>query len=110
MGTVLTDKLYKNAILEDKLNKFSVKEKHFIVKELLKGRTERGLARELGVPHSTLHDWASLRQDNTEENIHVSLSTIFRKLEKFAPKSNNDLDLLRRIKLVIDNILQKGLK
>jgi len=102
----LKNKIYKNALITEKLVKLDKKERQRVVKELLKTHTQRGLAEELGIPHSTIHDWASLRQDNTGANVHISLGTIVQKLKHFEPKEQLDFILLKEIKTIAEKKLK----
>jgi len=90
-------KTYKNSLIAEKLLKLSIEDRNIIVTKLLEGTTERKLSEELGIPHSTLHDWKSKRQNNTKHNIHVSLSLIIRRLRYFKPKNSDDYIKLKKI-------------
>ena len=102
----LNDKLYKNALITERLTKLTHEERQKVVAKLLVGRTQRGLAEELGIPHSTLHDWVSLRQDNKGNNIHVSLPAIIRKLDGFEPSSLEEWGYITRIQKIVNKILE----
>jgi len=104
-GTV--NKVYRNALLLEKMVKLDKYDRRKIVLNLLQHKTERELESELGIPRSTLHDWKSLRQDNTGENIHVSLAMIKRKLSSFKPTNSEDIVYLIDIKKIIESILEK---
>ena len=100
------DKLMRNALMSDNLYKLSRTDKHKIVKKLLKGKSERELARELGIPRSTINDWSSLRQDCTGKNIHVSLSVIYRKITNLEPKDITDWGRVEMIKERCEDLLR----
>jgi Trp operon repressor len=108
MDKRLVDKLGCNALILERLTKLSQLEKQKVVVRLLMTRSERQLGEELGVCHSTIHDWRSGRQDNTAENIHVSLAVIKRKLENFKPEDSDDIVKLHEIKNIIERILGEG--
>ena len=105
----MEDKLLRNAIIGSQLSQFSRREKHDIVTKLLaiKKISQRKLAEELGVPYSTLHDWVSLRQDNTKENIHVSLMSIYAKLSHLEPKNIIDWGRIEMIKDKCEDLLRE---
>ncbi len=107
--TQLNDKLYKNSLILEKLVKLDKEERQNIVLDLLKNKSERELSEELGIPHSTIHDWKTLRQNNTEQFIHVSLTTIIRKLRGFKPSNLIERKQLERIKEIIVEILKDGI-
>ena len=103
----MIDKLYKNALITEKLNKISKLERQQIIIKLLETRSERELSEELGIPHSTIHDWKTLRQNNTEENIHISLTLIIRRLKHYKPKTILDHEQLKIIYSLVKNKLEK---
>jgi len=102
----MNSKLLKNALLTEKLYKYNKEEKHDIITELLKDNTERGLAKELGIPHSTIHDWKSLRQNNTGKDIHISFNMFYKKLEGLSPKDIQDWGRLEMIKEKIEGLFR----
>jgi len=99
----IKEKLMRNSLISEKLYKLNREEKHDIIQELLENNTTRGLAKELGIPHSTIHDWKSLRQNNTEAGIHVSLLMIYRKISKLD--HNNIIDW-GRIEMIKDKCVE----
>jgi len=103
---IFEDKLYKNALINEKLAKFSPEERQKIILELLKTRSERQLAEEIGIPHSTIHDWKSLRQDNSEEGKHVSLNMIYYKLKHLDTSNFKDWGRLEQIKTICEELLR----
>jgi len=102
----MNQKLMKNQLMSSKLYRLTKEEKHEIVTELLKDNTQRGLATELGIPRSTIQDWFSLRQDNTEEGIHVSLSLIYRKVVNLEAKDVADWGRLEMINEKCEDLLR----
>jgi len=102
----MNDKILKNALLTEKLYKYNKEEKHDIITELLKDNTTRGLAKELGIPHSTIHDWKSLRQNNTGKDIHISFNMFYKKLEGLNPKDIQDWGRLEMIKERIEGLIR----
>lgn len=111
MKNDLQDKLGKNQIILENIVHLTKEEKQKVVLQLLKTRSERQLSSELeaqgiNVPHSTIHDWKTLRQDNTGKNIHISLLEILRKLNACDPNDIEDWGRLEQIKEVIDRLLR----
>jgi predicted XRE-type DNA-binding protein len=105
----MEDKLLRNAIIGSQLSQFTRQEKHDIVKKLLsiKKISQRKLAEDLGVPYSTLHDWVSLRQDNTKDNMHISLLSIYAKLSHLEPKNITDWGRIEMIKDKCEDLLRE---
>jgi len=100
------DKIYKNALICEQLTRLTPKEKQKIIIRLLKNKTERQLSSDIGIPHSTIHDWKTLRQDNTGRNMHLSLSFIVRKLENLDPNEITDWGRIEQIKEIVNNLLR----
>jgi len=105
----MNEKLLKNAIVGEQLQRFSRQEKHEIVTKLLKmkGCSQRKLAEEIGVSYSTLHDWVSLRQDNKGCNSHVSLTMIYSKLRNLDADQINDWGRIEMIKERCEDLLNQ---
>jgi hypothetical protein len=106
MEKQIEDKLCKNALIAESLLKLTKEERQKIVNKLLLTKSERELGEEIGVPHSTIHDWKTLRQSNVGEDIHVSLPAIIRKLEAFTPSCNVDFVKLHRIANIVKQKLE----
>ena len=102
----MIEKLYKNAILQEQLYKLNADEKQEVILELLKTRTERGLALELNIPHSTIHDWKSKRQNNRGKNIHISFNGFHNKIKNLSSKDIKDWGRLEMIKEEIERLLR----
>lgn len=103
---LLDEKLYKNVLIREKLYKLTQEEKREIIKKLTKNKSERQLAKEIGIPRSTINDWKTQRQNNREENIHVSLAIILRKLTHMKPEKITDWGRIEQIKEQIERILR----
>lgn len=100
-------KTFSNALINERLMKINNKERQTIVLGLLKNKSEQELSDELGIPKSTLHDWKTLRQNNTGSNIHLSIATIVRKLENIQPEQIHDWGRIEQIKELAENLLRK---
>lgn len=105
----MRSKLLKNALIGESFQKFTRQEKHEIVTELLKegNYTQRGLAKEIGIPYSTVHDWASLRQDNKGENVHVSFTGVITKLTNVNVETFTDWGRIEQIKNLCEDLLKQ---
>ena len=103
----LQKKLMANSIILEQVVKLNPEEKQKVILKLLEGKTERELGEEIGVPHSTIHDWKTLRQDNTGKNIHISLAAIYRKISDLEPKDIDDWGRLAQIKTAVDRLLRE---
>jgi len=102
----MNDKVLKNALLAEKLYKLNAKEKKEVIDELLKNHSQRGLATELGMPYSTIHDWTSGRQNNNGKSIHISLNTFYRKIMDSTIDDINDWGRLKMINEKIEQLLR----
>lgn len=103
---MMNTKVLKNALIGERLYKLDKKERQEVVLELLKDCSERDLARELSIPRTTIHDWKTLRQDNTGSNIHVSFSAMYRKLMDLSPADVSDWGRIELIKIRCDELLR----
>lgn len=101
------ENIYKNALITQTISKLNTKDKQEIITTLLQNKTERQLAKELNIPKSTIHDWRTLRQDNTGENIHVSLSAIYRKLKTLKPQDITDWGRIIQINEVTEELIKR---
>lgn len=101
----MNEKLLLNTLSQEKY-KIDKEERREIVLELLKKYTQRGLAKELGIPKSTIQDWATLRQNNTLKNIHISFNTFYRKISSLEPKDIKDWGRLQMINERIETLLR----
>lgn len=102
----MNDKILKNALLAEKLYKLNSTEKKEVISELLKNNTQRGLATELGIAHSTIHDWVSGRQNNVGNKIHMSLNHFYRKIVDSTSDDIVDWGRLRMIRDKIEQLLR----
>lgn len=104
----MNEKYLLNALRVERFDKLSIEERGVLVRKIKHqfGYTNRSLSEITGIPHSTLHDWASGRQDNTGTNIHISLPNIARKLKEFKPKTQMDVEILKNILKYIKQMLR----
>lgn len=88
-----------NQLRIDQLERCSPLEKGEIIRKLIDryGYTQRGLAKELGIPHSTIHDWVSDRQSNVPGKFHISIDKMIEHFEIYKPR----LDEYRKIEHLI---------
>ena len=69
--------------------------------------SERNIGKLLGISHSTVHDHISGRQDNTKENIHVSLAMVTRRLKYYKLETKIDVMFFKSIKKIVTEKLKK---
>jgi len=110
MNETIKQKLCKNVILIEQLYKLDRNEKQQIIKELLKDKSQRQLAKELNIPHSTIHDWVSLRQNNTETDTHISFMMFYRKIKSLRPEDITDWGRIEMIKEKLEELLNSRIK
>jgi len=104
----LKKRLYKNALISERFAGFSREERQEMIVELLKnGKSERQLSRELGITHSTIHDWKTLRQETNTKKVAVSLSHIYRKLMDLDFKSVKDWGRIELIRDRCEDLLRR---
>ena len=63
----------------------------------------------MGIAISTLNDWATLRQDNNGNEIHISIDKMIEKLDGYKPKLN-EYPKLEKLKKIIEKILVYDVK
>ena len=102
----LKEKIYKIALISDRIERLSLEEKNKIIVELLKKKTQKEIADEIGVSETTVYDWKTKRRIKGCDDYHVSLSLIIRKLEKFIIKDSDDTIKLIQIKTLIEKKLR----
>jgi len=103
----LKEKLYKNSLILEKITKLDKFERQKVIMELLKDKSERDLGEELGIPHSTIHDWKSLRQSNLARVYNISFSAFYRKICELDPKKITDWGRLEQIKNKLEELLKR---
>jgi len=105
------DKLYKNSLIAEKLTKLTPKERQKVILHLLKDKSNRELGKELDIPHSTIHDWKTLRQTNTGTSTHISINRFYTKIKNMKPADVKDWGRLEMIKEKIEELFRlKGVK
>lgn len=98
------DKPLLNALRIERFDRLNSKEKQKLVIRLKKSYSERELEKLTGIPHSTIHDWATGRQNNKGIETHISIDQMIRKLEGYKPKLN-EFPKLEKLYKIIENIL-----
>ena len=101
------NKLCKNELIKERLFKINSADKQKMIEVLLKDKTERELAKELDIPRSTINDWRTLRQNNTGEHIHASLSLIYRKISNLEPDKITDWGRITQIRDKCEELLKR---
>ena len=100
------EKIYRNALICEKLTKLTKEEKHKAVIKLLKKNTLKKLSISTGIPETTLHDWKSLKNDDRGLDRYVNLNSIYRVLNKTNVEDISDWGRLEQIKKRIDELLR----
>ena len=100
------EKIYRNTLMNERLNKLSGEERRDVILKLIKisGKSERELARELGVPHTTLFGWKTMKKSD-KNGTYTSLTLMLKKLKNLNP-SGADYEKLIELKNVIDKLLE----
>lgn len=100
-------KILLNQLRLERLEKLSIKEKGKIVKSLRdKYKLSYRKMEELtGIPHSTLLDWVTGRQENS--GIHISIDRLINYFKDYKPKLS-EFEKLEELKKIIENILNYG--
>lgn len=92
----------------EKIAKLDKEKKQEIVNYLSKqGKTVREIAKDLGVSHSVVVDWKTLRRDDMPTN-RQSLSSIHSRLKRIDPKTFKDWGRLILIKELIEDLLRQN--
>jgi hypothetical protein len=98
----MKDKIYKNALRYELINKLSTAEKQTIVNELLKNSSYRKLEEELNIPKSTLQLWANPITDNSKP---INFNTFYNKLKIVKAEDIKDWGRLEQIRNRINILL-----
>ena len=96
-----------NQLRIERFDRLDIVEKGLLVKKIRKkyGYTYRELQKLTGIPHSTLVDWVTGRQDNKGKNIHISFIMVYRKLKNMQPSDVDDWGRIELIKEEIERLL-----
>ena len=103
MNQKLIESLMENFIRDCQKKEISKAERKNIILKLLdyKNCSQRELAKELGMKHSTLHDWVSLRQDEKDKQ-QISFNYFYQKLLRLEASNITDWGRLEQIKKRIE--------
>lgn len=87
--------LIQNTLLDFQKKNLSLEQKSEVLKSLIKkyGVSQREIARRFNIPHSTVHDWVSMRQRERTKGYLVAT----------IDKQNEFYSLLNRLDYVINN-------
>ena len=99
----MEDKIYKNALICEKLTKLNKYDRNLIVKELLKNKTQKALGEELGIPEGTIHNWFTLRETNKTKVGDFNI--FYHKIKDLDPKDVTDWGRLQQIRDRINILL-----
>jgi len=105
----LNEKLCMNSLILQKIATLTSEERQDTVKHLIEvsGKSERKLAEELGISHTTLNGWKTGKvKDKTFH--YMKLDNIITKFIHFVPKDQQDIDKLIQIRELIDEMIKDG--
>lgn len=73
MNIEINEDVFFNIVYDWKKHKISPEEKSNLIKKYLEktGMSEREFSRKLGISHSTVHDWVSMRQIRDTEKCQM---------------------------------------
>ena len=97
-------KIYKNALICEKLVKLSAEDKKKIVNNLLKRSSLRKLSEDLGIPHSTLHLWT---MDKKEPELY-NFNTFYHKIKNMKPNEVSDWGRVEQIRDILNKLLMSN--
>jgi len=103
----LNVKVCMNSLITERLIKLSTEERQKVVLHILEvcDKSERQLAKDLGIPHTTLNGWKTGKiKDKTFQ--YMKLDNIITKLRAFKPKDDEEIYKLECIKEIIEDILR----
>ena len=103
----MIQKAYKNSLILERIVKLTKEERQEMVNELLKNKTIRDLGEELGVSHTTIHDWKTLRQSNKGNDAHISVKGMIRKLDGYDPVNKSEYEDLKKLSNILNEIMLK---
>jgi len=100
------EKIYKNSLRSELNDRLTGEEKQEIIKELLKnGESLRGLAKKMGVAHTTLYGWYRGRDANRETAL-TTLNSLYTKLMNIKPEDVKDWGRIELINLRCEELLR----
>ena len=104
----LNEKIFKNALIAEQITKLSTEDKREVVLRLIENTSlsERELAKEIGVAHTTFHGWKTMKA-NDKKFTYMNLNNIFKKIHSFELKNEKDYLTLKKIKTVVDRQISK---
>lgn len=111
----ISEELLNNIILDWKKRDITPTEKSRLLKEYMKecNISERELARRLGISHSTMQDWVSMRQKKKyHESKLFEVKTLVDRLyyilsTRNEPIDNYTLDLMKKLIIVLEEKTKK---
>lgn len=98
-------KVLKNSLVADRLVKLSSFDRKMVVDELLKNKTSKELACEVGVSETTIHDWKTMRNIGRSQIENISLLSVYHKLKSVKVEDVTDWGRVLMIKEECDRLL-----
>jgi len=104
---VNNEKIYKNALIIDRMVKLTPEEKMSVVKELLKNNSEVELARQLDVPRVSIWRWKTGKTGNESKEDSVNLIAVYRNMLKISERDKIDFGRVEMIRDICNKILER---
>lgn len=104
----VNQKIYLNALIGEKITRLTIAEKGELVKRIREnyGVSFRQLEKITGIPHTTLVDWSTGRQNNTPGNLHVSINQLIAHFKVYKPKLK-EFEKIKELIKVLEKLLEK---
>ena len=95
-----------NQLRIERLEKCTIGQRGEICRKLLDGYgfTNRSLGEALGIPHSTIHDWATGRQEHRAGSLHISIDRIINHFKLYELKED-EKDKVKELIKVLEQLL-----
>ena len=110
MNLEISPNAAKTFLLEFKKKAICPKERASIIRQvrMARGMSQRALAKEIGIPHSTLQDW-ELWNKIDQKQIDRALKAGFNMTDIYKSlRDNHELKRIHREKNVLDNTLRQA--
>ena len=98
-----------NSLIIDNCQKLSIEEKGKVVKQLKEeyDLSYRALENLTNIPHSTLLDWVTGRQNNKSGSLHVSITQLIKHFKIYEPKNLIEWNNLIQLSKVLEDRIKK---
>ena len=103
----MKEKIYKNALIIDRIVKLTIDEKKEVIKELLKTMSEAELSRQLELPRATIWRWKTGKTGNESKEDSVNLIAVYRNMLKISERDKIDFGRVEMIRDICNKILER---